>query len=175
VSIPEHVMLAHPDRFVRHGARIISPLLVSPTIPPGSLFFLKKNTSNINLRHSTIRLTGGHRKLTIHKYGRDANPNLRRDILHSIASLRSYFLRIRRLTYQEPITVIRGIIKCHIEFTLLQRLSTEDVRAALNAIDVRYSDSDWSLREILEAEIKVGAGGRGGVPAATLRLEFLRL
>lgn len=31
------------------------------------------------------------------------------------------------------------------------------------------------MREILEAEIKVGAGGRGGVPAATLRLEFLRL
>ncbi len=64
------------------------------------------------------------------------------------------------------------MVKFYVEFTLLMRISVEDVRAALNAVDVLYSNYDWSLREILEAEIAIGPKR---TPAATFKIQFTQV
>ena len=86
--------------------------------------------------------------------------------------VRSYLLSIKDLPYVKPYTVVRGMVRCHVNFTRLHRISTEDVRAALNAVDVRYANDNWSLREILDSEVDLGYVK---TPAVKMKLEFTTL
>ena len=120
-------------------------------------------------------LLGGN-SLVVNQYGRDANPRLRTSILDSIAAIRSRLLEMKEQAFRGHVYVTRGIVKCTIEFTLLQRVSVQDVRAALLVLDVRYSMPEWALREILNAEILVRSSRSSPmVAAANLRLEFTQL
>ena len=122
-----------------------------------------------------MSLPGGN-SLVINQYGRDANPTLRTDILDSIAAVRSRLLEIKAQAFRDHVYVTRGIVKCTINFTLLQRVSMEDIRASLLVLDVRYSVPEWALREILNAEILIRSSrGSPMVAAAEIKVEFTQL
>ncbi len=64
------------------------------------------------------------------------------------------------------------MVKFSVEFTLLTRISVEDIRAALLSVDILYSSPGWSLREILEAEIAIGFER---TPAAIFTVHFTQV
>lgn len=92
--------------------------------------------------------------------------------MNSIGDFRSYLASIKSHADGRPISRKYGMVKLHVEFTRLTRTSPQDVRAALMAVDVLYSNYEWSLREILEAEIAIGSDR---TPAATFSIQFTQV
>ena len=113
----------------------------------------------------------GNVAVTLRQYGQLAHQDLRTDIVHAIQIFRSHFFNIRGALQRGPIFLASSIVKFRVEFhNTASRPTGEDLWIALLPLQLYYSDSDRTLREIVSADI--GLIDQPSSPFATFRITF---